>query len=100
MNFLTTDVGRLRLLGMIEGVSMLLLLFVAMPLKYWAGKPEMVTVVGQAHGLLFILLVVFALYLGIKNAWSFKKVTFWVWVGSVFPFGTFVVDHKILKKLD
>ena len=84
---------------MVEGLSMLVLLFVAMPLKYLAGKPEMVRLVGSIHGGLFILLVLYALYVGYEKGWSFRKVTLWVWIGSIFPFGPFVVDHKVLKKL-
>ena len=45
----------MRLISLVEGVSFLLLLGVAMPLKYLAGIPEVVTVVGAAHGVLFIL---------------------------------------------
>ncbi len=99
MNWIGTALGRLRLLGMVEGLSMLLLVFVAMPLKYLVGKPEMVRLVGSVHGGLFILLVLYALYVGYEKGWSFWKVTVWVLAGSIFPFGPFVVDHKILKKL-
>lgn len=99
MKLLSDNVGRLRLLGMIEGLSMLVLLFIAMPLKYLAGKPEMVRIVGSIHGGLFILLVLYALYVAYEKGWNFWKVTFWVWVGSIFPFGPFIVDHKILKNL-
>lgn len=91
--------GRLRLLGFVEGLSMLLLVFVAMPLKYMAGQPEMVRIVGSIHGGLFILLVFYALYVGFEKGWSFWKVTFWVLAGSIFPFGPFIVDHKILRNL-
>lgn len=84
---------------MAEGVSMLLLVFVAMPLKYMAGQPEMVRIVGSIHGGLFILLVLYALYVGFEQGWSFRKVTFWVLAGSIFPFGPFIVDHKILRNL-
>lgn len=94
-----SSIGRLRLLGAIEGISMLLLVFVAMPLKYMAGQPEMVRIVGSIHGGLFILLVLYALYVGFERGWSFWKVTFWVLAGSIFPFGPFLVDHKILRNL-
>ena len=50
----------LRILGNIEGVSYLLLLFVAMPMKYYFGMPMAVKIVGMAHGVLFILYIVFA----------------------------------------
>ena len=96
---LTGSVGRLRLLGLVEGLSMLVLVFVAMPLKYLAGQPEMVRLVGSVHGALFIVLVLYALYVGYEQGWSFRKVTMWILVGSVFPFGPFIADHRILRKL-
>lgn len=98
-DLITGSTGRLRLLGMVEGVSMLLLVFVAMPLKYIAGQPEMVRLVGSIHGGLFILLVLYALYVGFEKGWSFRKVTFWVLLGSIFPFGPFIVDYKVLRNL-
>lgn len=52
---LHTPIGRLRTMGFIEGMSLLILLFIAMPLKYWAGLPLAVTIVGSVHGGLFIL---------------------------------------------
>jgi len=99
MNWITSSIGRLRLLGFVEGVSMVVLVFVAMPLKYLAGQPEMVRITGSVHGGLFILLVLYALYVGFEKGWSFRKVTFWILAGSVFPFGPFIVDHKILRNL-
>ena len=52
LRFSNTDLGRFRLVAISEGISFLLLLFIAMPLKYAAGMPEGVTYVGWAHGLL------------------------------------------------
>ena len=92
-------VGRLRILGLIEGFSFIALVFIAMPLKYIFGKPEAVSVIGSLHGGLFVLLVLFAIYVGYVKGWSFWKVTVWVLIGSVLPFGPFVVDHKLLKPL-
>ncbi len=92
-------VKNLRLLGIIEGISMLVLAFIAMPLKYLADKPLMVKIVGNIHGYLFIALVLYALWVGYKKQWPFLKVTFWVLLGSIVPFGPFIVDKKILKPL-
>jgi integral membrane protein len=97
MDLLNSSVGRLRVLGFIEGVSMVVLLFIAMPLKYMAGKPEMVSLVGSIHGGLFVLLCLYALYVGYEKGWNFWKTTVWILVGSIFPFGPFIVDHKLLK---
>jgi hypothetical protein len=59
-----TQLGRLRIIGFVEGLSFLILLGIAMPLKYFFGLPETVRVVGMAHGLLFVLYVL----LVIQNA--------------------------------
>ena len=93
-----TVLGRLRIAGLIEGMSYLLLLFIAMPLKYAAGMPEVVKYVGQAHGLLFVLYVLLLLH-----AWADKKINIkWFLLGcvaAVLPFGPFVFDRK-LKEIE
>ncbi|HTO03360.1 MAG TPA: DUF3817 domain-containing protein, partial [Opitutus sp.] len=53
MHILKTPLSRLRFIGWWEGVSFLVLLGIAMPLKYLAGEPAAVRVVGMAHGILF-----------------------------------------------
>jgi integral membrane protein len=84
-----------RWIGRFEGISFLLLLFIAMPLKYIWGKPEAVRVVGMAHGGLFLAYVAMANYVALELRWSWK-----VWLmsmmASVFPFGTFVFEKKYL----
>jgi integral membrane protein len=80
-----------------EGISLLVLLFVAMPLKHLLGQPLMVKIVGMAHGLLFVLYVVFALYLSFNRKWGYTK-TFLILVASLIPFGTFYVDKKYFSE--
>ncbi|MPT36057.1 MAG: DUF3817 domain-containing protein [Flavobacterium sp.] len=84
-----------KIIAFLEGISLLLLLFVAMPLKYMYDKPEMVRMVGMAHGLLFIGYIVLASMLKMEENWSLKKFLI-VCVASVIPFGTFYVEKKIL----
>lgn len=93
---LSNTLGRLRLTGIVEGLSFIILLSVAMPLKYMAGKPEMVQVVGMAHGVLFVLYILLSAVARFQYGWSWKKL-FALWVASVVPFGTFYVDYKILR---
>ena len=93
---LSTTLGRLRLTGIIEGVSFIILLAIAMPLKYLAGKPEMVRIVGMAHGILFILYIFLTVIAKFQYAWSGKKM-FLLWVASIVPFGTFYADYKMLR---
>lgn len=83
------------IVGWIEGISLLLLLFVAMPLKYIWMQPEMVRQVGMAHGLLFMLYVVGAINLALDESWGWKKLTMALVLSSV-PFGTFIFEKKYL----
>ncbi len=91
---LNTPIGRLRLIGMIEGVSFILLLGIAMPLKYLAGKPEAVSVVGMAHGVLFVTFCI-ALYMAMDaHDWSVKK-ALKPFIASLIPFGPFIIDKQL-----
>jgi integral membrane protein len=94
---LNTSLGRFRLVALLEGLSFVLLLFVAMPLKYMAGLPLFVKYVGWAHGLLFVLFFMTLAQVYMEHNWSLKKVL-WCVVASFIPFGTFVLDYQLLKK--
>lgn len=93
---LTSTLGQLRLTGIIEGISYIVLLGIAMPLKYLADQPEMVSVVGMAHGVLFVLYIVLSVVARFQYRWSWKKIL-QLWIASVVPFGTFYVDYKMLR---
>jgi len=93
---LSKTIGRLRLTGILEGLSFIILLTVAMPLKYLAGKPEMVSTVGMAHGVLFVLYILFTIQAKFQYPWSWRKMLL-LWVASVVPFGTFYADYKVLR---
>jgi len=95
-DFLTTPLGRLRLVGFLEGLSFLVLLGIAMPLKYLFHNPEAVRMVGMAHGLLFVLYVVLLIQNTIEHRWSFGKVALG-FVASLVPFGTFYADKKLFR---
>lgn len=96
MNLLTTSIGRLRVIGFLEGVSFLVLLGVAMPLKYYWGEPQAVRVVGMAHGVLFIAYVAAAVQAWLGYDWSWKRAAL-VIIASLVPFGTFYADVKWLR---
>jgi integral membrane protein len=83
--------------GWLEGLSYILLLGVAMPIKYVWGDPSWVRVVGMAHGLLFVLYVGMAFVLYDRENWSIKKLAY-AMVASVLPFGPFVFDAKVLDR--
>jgi integral membrane protein len=82
---------RFRLLAYLEGGAFLLLLGVAMPLKYWAGLPLAVRVVGLAHGLLFIFYVVAVVQAVNDHRWSRREGTA-AFVAALLPFGPFVFE--------
>jgi integral membrane protein len=86
----------LRLVGKIEGVSFLILLGVAMPLKYAAGLPIAVKIVGWAHGVLFI---VFLLVLwGARRAAKLPiGLSAQVFLAALLPFGPFVIDRRLAR---
>ena len=98
MHFFTTTIGRLRFIGFLEGVSFLLLLGVAMPLKYLADQPEAVRVVGMAHGILFLLYLWATIVAAIEFKWTWVR-TLLVASASLFPFGPFYADARWLKPL-
>lgn len=85
-----------RGISLLEGISLLVLLFIAMPIKYILGDPEYVKHVGMAHGLLFVAYVLFAIMTKFELDWKPKTLLI-VFVASVIPFGTFYVDKKYLS---
>ena len=94
---LTTAIGRLRVIGIGEGISFLLLLGIAMPLKYMAGIPEMVTWVGWIHGLLFVLYLAALAHVTFLHRWSVLRVAV-AFLASLLPFGTFVLDARLRRE--
>ncbi len=89
-----SPIGRLRLVGMLEGASFLLLLGVAMPLKYALGLPMAVKVVGWLHGLLFVGFVYALSVAAAEASWSFKRVVT-VFLSGLVPFGPFLMDRRL-----
>ena len=85
-----------RIVSFLEGVSYLLLLFIATPIKYFGEDPSYVKMLGMPHGILFMLYVVLAIVIKKEMDWDNKTLGI-VLVGSIIPFGTFYVDKKYLK---
>lgn len=93
-----TKVGRLRVIGFLEGLSLLLLIGIAVPLKYVAGNPAMVKTLGPVHGAIFLLFLLNALSVAVEQRWK------WVTSGKVLaacfiPFGTFYIDRSLLNTI-
>lgn len=89
--------GRFRFIAITEGVSYLLLLTIAMPLKYFAAQPLPVKYLGWAHGVLFVLYCFLLLQVWIKYKWSFGKALV-AFIASLLPFGTFVLDKRLKRE--
>ncbi len=85
------------MIGLAEGTSFLTLLFIAMPMKYFMGMPEVVRVVGSIHGVLFVLYVGQLAMLHFRQRWSFIF-SLYALIASVIPFGTFMLDKHLREK--
>jgi integral membrane protein len=90
-------INAFRWIGRLEGISFLLLLLIAMPLKYFFGEPALVKIVGMAHGGLFLVYILAANYVAMELNWT-KKVWFLSFVSSVLPLGTFIFEKRYLPE--
>ncbi|HXD93425.1 MAG TPA: DUF3817 domain-containing protein [Bacteroidia bacterium] len=99
MNLLKSKIGQLRIVAFLEGVSLLVLVFIGMPFKYWLNNPALVKTLGPIHGILFLLFVVSTIGVATAQNWSFKTTTWKVLLSSFVPFGTFYIDKKILREI-
>lgn len=87
-----------KITATLEGISLLLLLFIAMPLKYFFDLPQYVRVIGMIHGILFIGYMIIATMLKTEESWNNKKF-FEVCIASIIPFGTFYIEKKYFKSI-
>ncbi len=94
---LPTALGQFRIISITEGISYLVLLFIAMPLKYWADIPMAVRIVGSAHGFLFIVYMVALLRVWMEEEWKIWKVVT-AFILSVIPFGAFVFEVPLKRE--
>ena len=93
-----TALRQLRLIALLEGTSFVVLLFIAMPLKYLAGFPLAVSIVGSVHGGLFLLFLAVLYRAATERGWSPRR---WLtaFVSSIVPFGTFVFDASLRREI-
>jgi integral membrane protein len=90
-------IDRLRLASILDGISYLILLGIAMPLKYLADMPLAVRIVGSLHGFLFLALCACLLEVLVRKRLSFGWCVL-VFVCALFPFAPFVLDRKLKAK--
>jgi integral membrane protein len=74
-HFFNSPLGRLRLTGYAEGISLLLLVFVAVPLKYSGITPQLSQIMGPIHGMLFLLFVINTFRVAVELRWKFAQTT-------------------------
>jgi integral membrane protein len=89
--------GRLRIAGLIEGTTLVTLFFVAVPLKHLADEPGVVTVVGPAHGVAFILYLVTLIENFAGGGWSTREMLR-TGLAAILPFGTFLNDRRLRQR--
>lgn len=87
-----------RIVALLEGVSYILLLFIATPIKHLAGDDQFVKILGMPHGLLFVAYITLAFVLRSTYKWNNKTFGI-ILIASLLPFGTFYIDKKYLKPL-
>lgn len=84
-----------KIIALFEGISLLLLLFFAMPMKYFFNQPVFVKQIGMAHGLLFIAYIALATFFKIEKKFDLKTYLI-ICLVSIIPFGTFYIEKKYL----
>lgn len=99
LKLLRTKIGRLRIMGYLEGISLIILVFIAVPLKYGYGNETLTKMMGPIHGALFLLFLLNTFSAGIEQKWK-AKTTGMILASCFIPFGTFYVDYKFLKNID
>ena len=85
-----------RVVAFLEGVSYILLLFIAVPIKYWLGDEQWVKLLGMPHGVLFVGYILMAILLKGDQNWNSTEFII-ILICSILPFGSFYVDKKFLK---
>jgi integral membrane protein len=89
---------RYRVMAYVVGVWLILLVLVAVPLKYLADSPTMVQVVGPIHGFLYMAYLVTALDLAFRARWSAVRTVLVMLAGTI-PFLSFVAERKVSREL-
>ena len=85
-----------RIISLLEGISYILLLFVAVPIKYFGNDEQYVKLLGMPHGLLFVVYIVLAFLIKDQMKWN-TQTLLQVLLASIIPFGTFYIDKKYLR---
>jgi integral membrane protein len=95
---LSASLTRYRILAYVVGVGLLILVLVGMPLKYFAGTPAVVAIVGPLHGFLFFAYVLAAIDLSIRARFHPVKAVLVLAAGTI-PFLSFVAEHNVTRDI-
>jgi len=93
-----SELKKFRIINKIEGISYIILLFVAMPLKYSFGYPIATKIVGSIHGVL-VFTFLYQIYEAKREAGFTLKETAFYTLLSLIPFGSFYTDTLLAKKM-
>ena len=89
---------RYRIIAWVVGVGLLVLVFAAMPLKYFANSPSLVAIVGPIHGFLYVVYLLASVDLALRNRWNLTRTVLVMLAGTV-PFLSFVAERKITAEV-
>ena len=89
---------RYRIMAFVTGVLLIALVFVAVPLNWWAHMHGPVAVIGTAHGFLFMVYLVTALDLGVRRRWPLLRLGL-VMIAGTIPFASFVAERKVTREV-
>ncbi len=92
-----SELQKFRLINKIEGISFIILIFIAMPLKYYFGYPIATKIVGMAHGILVFVFIYQIIEAHQESKWSIKESGLYT-ILSLVPFGSFYTDKLIKEK--
>jgi integral membrane protein len=98
LELFTTKLGRFKLIASLEGISFLILVGIAVPLKHIWGQPWLVQNMGMVHGILFILYLFNIIQNKIELGWATGKTALAILL-SIVPFGTFYVVRKMIPQI-
>lgn len=90
---------RFRIVAWIVGTFLIVLMFVAMPLKYWGGNDFLVTAISPIHGLCYMVYLVLAFHLTQQAGWKFWPQTVGLMLGGTIPVYSFFVERWAHRKI-
>lgn len=89
---------RYRVMAYVVGVMLLVLLFVAMPIKYLGHNAGPISIIGPIHGFLYAVYLLATLSLGTRNLWTFRR-TIGVMLGGTVPFLSFWLERRVTRRV-